>query len=133
MIYTFRSVTPTELGVDYWAHTARRVIPLRECTECGLRRLYLTNVCSRCHGTQWTWTEAAGLGTVYASTIVRVRLSAEFPSSYQVALIDLDEGVRMMANIVVDDEQPLPIGTRVRAVFEELPDGKQLPQFSTLD
>lgn len=54
------------------------------------------------------WVEAAGTGTVYAITVNRGR-----EESYNIALVELDEGVRMMSRI--DGVETVPIGTRVRA------------------
>jgi hypothetical protein len=125
----FRSIVPTELGVEYWERTARSELPLRRCDSCGTARIYLTNVCKKCRSTEWSWIAARGTGTVYASTEIRYRLSAEFPKSYVVALIDLPEGVRMMANVLDATIDDVPIGTPVVLDFEILADGKHLPQF----
>jgi uncharacterized OB-fold protein len=59
------------------------------------------------------WRVSAGRGTVYSTTTVRRR--GEEP--YDVSLIDLDEGFRMMSR--VDTSPPAAIGTRVRVAFEE--------------
>jgi uncharacterized protein len=130
---TFRHVTPTELGVPYWDATERGELPLRRCLDCGQARIYLTDVCPGCHHRESEWVTSAGRGTVFVSTVVRYRLSPEFPETYVLALVDLDEGVRMMANVLptgADAElEIIPIGTRVRLTFERLPSGQQLPQF----
>ena len=67
------------------------------------------------------WVEASGRGTVYAITVNRTR-----EGSYNLALIDLDEGPRMMSR--VEGVETLPIGARVRArIIDE--DGKKLVVF----
>ena len=58
--------------------------------------------------TDLEWVEASGSGTVYAITVNRSRDGA-----YNIALIDLDEGPRMMSR--VEGVETVPIGTRVRA------------------
>lgn len=58
------------------------------------------------------WVPASGLGTLYAITVNRSR-----GGNHNVALVDLDEGVRMMSRI--DGHQSLPIGTRVQARIVE--------------
>jgi uncharacterized OB-fold protein len=125
----FRRIVPTELGVEYWERTAAGELPLRRCTNCGTARIYLTEICRHCGADGWTWQPAAGTGTIYASTQIRYRLSAEFPSTYVLALVDLPEGVRMMADILDAEIEDVPIGTAVELDFETLPDGKKLPQF----
>lgn len=59
------------------------------------------------------WVEASGLATVYATTIVRRR--AEKGGPYNVALVDLDEGVRCMSRIEDVRPEDVRIGQRVRA------------------
>jgi uncharacterized protein len=72
--------------------------------------------------TDLDWVEASGTGTVYAITVNRSR-----EGSYNVALIDLDEGPRLMTR--VEDVETVPIGTRVRArIVEE--DGTPLLVFA---
>jgi uncharacterized protein len=63
------------------------------------------------------WRESAGLGTVYATTVVRRR--GEPP--HNVALIDLDEGFRMMSRVEGTAPEDVRIGMRVRVAFD--PDG----------
>ena len=58
------------------------------------------------------WIEATGLGTVYATTIVRVRPPQ---SDYNVAVIELDDGPRMLSRVEHTDPAEVFIGMRVRA------------------
>ena len=58
--------------------------------------------------TDLEWVEASGGGVVYAITVNRAR-----EGSYNIALVDLDEGPRMMTRI--EGVETVPIGTRVRA------------------
>lgn len=67
------------------------------------------------------WVAASGLATVYAITVNRTR-----EGSYNVALVDLDEGPRMMTRI--DGAETVPIGTRVSARIVEQ-DGAPLVVF----
>ena len=66
------------------------------------------------------WHEVSGLGTVYSCTTVRRR--PEQGGSYNVSLIDLDEGVRMMSRVVDIDATDVKIGMRVRARIAMGPD-----------
>lgn len=60
--------------------------------------------------TDLEWVEAAGTGTVYSTTVNRTR-----QGNYNVALIDLDEGVRMMSRVEGIAPEAVKIGQRVRA------------------
>ncbi|SHH05938.1 hypothetical protein SAMN05443575_3212 [Jatrophihabitans endophyticus] len=126
----FRTVTPTELGVEYWEQTATGVLPLRECRECGRSRQYLTAVCGNCESVEWRWVAASGRGTVYAASLNHYRMTDEFPDEYVVAMVDLEEGVRVMTNLVGPGAADARIGAPVHVVFESLDDGKKVPVFA---
>jgi len=69
--------------------------------------------------TDFEWVQAAGTGTVYAITVNRGR-----SGSTNVALIELDEGVRMMSTL--PDVETAPIGARVIARIEEAEGGNRV-------
>jgi uncharacterized OB-fold protein len=62
--------------------------------------------------------EASGEGTVYATTVTRRR--AEQGGDYNVALVDLAEGPRMMSRVVGVAPEAVSIGMKVRAKIDEL-------------
>ena len=64
------------------------------------------------------WVEASGAGTVYASTVTRRR--AEQGGDYNVALIDLAEGPRMMSRVVGIAPEAVTIGMKVAAKIDDL-------------
>jgi len=68
--------------------------------------------------TDLEWVEAAGTGTVYATTVNR--RSPEKGGTFNVALIDLDEGVRMLSRVVGLAPEAVTIGMKVRARVETL-------------
>ena len=65
-------------------------------------------------GDDLEWVEASGLGTVYAATVVRKRPPEP---SYNVALVDLDEGPRMMCHVEGIAPDAVTIGMRVKAAI----------------
>jgi len=75
------------------------------------------------------WAACSGLGTVYSTTVVRRR--AEQGGDYNVALIDLDEGVRMLGRVDGLAPADVRIGQRVRARIAEL-DGELAVVFDPL-
>jgi uncharacterized OB-fold protein len=81
------------------------------------------------------WTQVSGLGTIYTFT-VNYRAPAPFFKTrlpYVVAIVGLDEGPRLMANILGAAPQDVAIGKRVKVVFEKGSDEITLPQFELLD
>ena len=69
--------------------------------------------------TDLEWVEARGTGTIYAATVNRTR-----SGSWNVVLVDLDEGVRMMSTL--PDVETVTIGARVKARIENTPDGPRV-------
>lgn len=87
-------------------------------------------LCPSCWSDALEWVQAKGTGSVHSFTVIRRASSPAFKERvpYVVALIDLDEGPRMMANILGDDALDVAIGERVTLTFEDRGNGT-LPQF----
>jgi hypothetical protein len=96
---------------------------VQRCESCGKHQLYGRALCKFCGG-DVTWVDASGLGTVFSFTVIRQNYSRPFRDwiPYVVALVDLDEGPRVMTNIVGCDPDDVEIGMRVVARFEEVSD-----------
>jgi uncharacterized OB-fold protein len=80
-----------------------------------------------------TWREASGRGTVHAAVVEHrpERAGAAFAGGqpYCVALVDLEEGVRVMTNVVGCAPDDVHAGMAVALAWEPLSDGRQLPLF----
>ena len=115
----------------YWAAAAEERLVVQCCDECGIYRFYPRPLCPDCASDQATWTEVSGQGSVHTFTIVHRAPNKEFQAitPYVIALIDLDEGPRMMANILGNDAIEVAIGDRVRVIFKERDGGARVPQF----
>jgi uncharacterized OB-fold protein len=125
----FLKPTPSEVGRAYWAYCREGQLAVQRCSECQHLRHYLTRVCPECGSTSYDWLVTSGKGTVYASTVCYFSLGEEFEAPYVVALVDLDEGPRMMTNIVDCDPESVDIGDRVSVVFKVLTDEVTIPLF----
>ena len=88
------------------------------------------------------WVESKGEGTVYTYSTHFIGPSKAYKGDppHIVALVDLDEGVRMMTNLVSDTEgypslapDAVSIGMRVRVVFHDVTDDITLPKFAPVD
>ena len=80
--------------------------------------------------TDLEWVQAGGGGTVYATTVVRQR--PEKGGAYNVALIDLDEGARLMSRVEGTAPEDVRIGMRVSARIAEA-DGEPILLFDPAD
>ena len=114
----------------YWNGARDGKLLLQRCGECRAVRFYPRALCPSCWSTQVDWIEASGRGRVHSFTIIRRPPAPSFAARvpYVVALIDLDEGPRMMANIVGDGALDVGMDEPVTLTFETRGD-VTLPQF----
>jgi uncharacterized OB-fold protein len=123
--------TPDADSAPYWtaAHEGRLVI--QRCITCDARQLYPRDRCLVCRGPV-EWIEASGRGSVYSYTVIRQNYSRPFRDwiPYVVALVDLEEGPRVMTNIVGCEPDAVHIGMAVRAQFEAVSDEAGIALFS---
>jgi uncharacterized OB-fold protein len=119
-------------SAPYWEGARADELLLQQCGDCGTLRFFPRYLCTECGSAHMDWTEASGCGTVHSFTIVHRAAFPEFQAQtpYVVALIDLEEGPRMMTNIVGDDAIDVAIGDAVAVTFEERGgEGAKVPQF----
>lgn len=99
------------------------------CKSCGKPHFYPRSACPHCWSEEYEWRNAKGTGTVHSFTITRANPPTAFADAlpYAIAILDLDEGVRMLTNII-DWADGLAIGDRVSVSFVER-DGTVIPVF----
>jgi uncharacterized protein len=83
---------------------------LQHCKKCSACRFPPALVCAACGSPDLVWQEASGHGMVYSTTTVRER-----EGSYNVSLVDLAEGARMMSRVEEIDPGAIQIGMKVEA------------------
>ena len=119
--------TPTEQPF-YDACAAGKLV-LQRCQSCSHVLFYPRTHCDACHSDQLVWEDASGAGTIASYTVVRRGVSADFEAPYMISLIDLDEGPRMMSQIVGADPEELAVGLSVRVDFAAWSEDITLPLF----
>ena len=117
----------------YWEAAARHQLMLPRCDGCGLVFFPPRDLCPGCWSRELaSWQPMSGRGTIWTFTEVHVAFyddtwAEDVP--YVVAVIELDEGPRLLANIVESDMDRLAIGDRVETTFEDRSEGVTLPMF----
>jgi|TARA_R110000787_G_scaffold86947_8_gene185302 uncharacterized OB-fold protein len=76
---------------------AEQEILLPKCDDCGAFHFFPRVLCPHCHGTAISWQRASGKGRVHTTTVVRRKL--ERGGDYNVCMVELEEGVRMMSRV----------------------------------
>ncbi|MHB8330025.1 MAG: Zn-ribbon domain-containing OB-fold protein [Acidimicrobiales bacterium] len=121
---------PEPEAAAYFAAARDGRLVVQRCDACGAHQLYPRHRCLACRGPV-SWIEATGRGTVYTFTVIRQNYSRPFRDwvPYVVALVDLEEGPRVMTNVVGCDPQDVHIGMAVRAHFEAVSDDAGIALF----
>lgn len=121
----------SDAGKPFWDATREQRLVLQWCTACEAPVFFPRDVCPQCLGTALEWRPASGRGTVYAVTVEHrpqnPALAAMAP--YAVALVELEEGVRLLTNLVGAEAESFAVDDPVQVTWETLPDGRHLPLF----
>jgi uncharacterized OB-fold protein len=125
-----RPPVPTPETAEFWAGTKKGELRLQRCTPCGHVYFPARPFCPACASREVAWFAASGRGTLY-SYVINERPPPGFTAPYSIAVVELDEGPRMMTNIVECPQTPeaLLLDMPVEVVFEQLDDTIALPLF----
>ena len=97
---------------------------IQRCQDCARHIYFPRELCPHCGSVAVSLVAPSGLGTVYSTSVVR-RKPAD-GGDYNVALIDLDEGVRLMSKVEQLAPDAVTIGLRVRARVEQREAGNRV-------
>lgn len=103
----------------------------QQCTSCGELVFFPKLRCTGCLGDTLAWKDSSGIGSIFSFTITREQAPSEFASMtpYVLAIIRLNEGFKMMSNIVECNLDELHCGMDVEVVFEAVTPEISLPKF----
>ena len=124
----------TAVSEPFWEATRSRRLTVQWCLTCDRAIFYPRDVCPGCLGSTLEWRSSVGTGRVYAVTVEHdpPRPSMRDLAPYAVALVDLDDGWRMLTNIVGCEPDDVVVGMPVTVTWEPLSDGRNLPLFTPL-
>ena len=130
-------IVPKEdsLTQPYWEGVRRRKLLVQQCRGCGNLWHPPTPICPHCQAKDYEWHAVSGRGVVYSYTIVHhpAHPAVVDKVPYLVALVTLDEGPRVVSNILNCPIDKVTVGMPVRLTFQEIADGVVLPQFEPTD
>jgi len=107
---------------EFWRRTAEGLLSYQQCEDCDTVVFYPRAHCTACGSANLAWHDASGRGQIYSFSIVRQSYHPFFRSRvpYAVAWIDLEEGPRLLSNVIgVDDPAVLEIGQAVVVDWED--------------
>jgi uncharacterized protein len=120
---------PTPTSRPFWDAARRHELSLQRCARCERYIYYPRERCPNCFSNQLNWQRVSGRGRVHSYTVVRRASSRSFADQpYVLAIVELDEGVRMTTNIVADPKD-VKVGLAVAVCFDDVTPEHTLVKF----
>ena len=122
---------PSPETQPFWDGCKRHELTLPYCTKCAAFFFYPRQFCPKCFSWEIEWRQASGRATLYTYAIQYRPQAPGFQPPYVTAIVQLEEGPRMMTNLVGIDPDPEQIrcDMPLEVVFEDISDEISLPKF----
>lgn len=121
---------PTPETRPFWDGLKEHELRVMHCTVCGHTYLYPRPFCPRCFSDRTEWQRASGRGRLH-TFVINHRPAPNFDAPYVIAVVELEEGPRLMSNLVDVEPDPkqLKIDMPLEVVFDDVTDAITLPKF----
>jgi len=129
--YTKPLPKPTPWSRPFWQGCKEMKLLVQKCEDCQKYIFYPKLFCPFCLSERLNWVESSGKGKIYSFTVVHSYQPTEFEDvvPYVIAVIELEEGVRMMSNIVECKPDDIKCDMEVEVIFEQVTDDFTFPRF----
>ena len=115
----------------FWDSCRLGNLVIQRCEQCSQYQFYPRGICAHCWSNNIKWIKSSGKGTVWTYTITHQNRPPGFAEDvpYVLALVELEEGVRMFTNIVGCNPRDVTIGMPVEVTFVRANDQISIPYF----
>ncbi len=116
---------------EFWEGCKRHELLIQRCEQCNSYRFPPRPICPNCLSMDTTLDKMSGKGEVYTFSVARMPLRPQWEPDipYTIGVIQLDEGVRMVSNIIGCQPEDVKIGMKVEVTFDDVTDNIALPKF----
>lgn len=123
--------TPDADTQPFWDGARAGSLMIQRCDACGRAYFYPRPFCPRCWSDEVRWERASGRATLYTYSIVHQNDLPPWPERvpYVAAVVDLEEGPRMMTNVVDCPFENVQVGMALEVVFREHAEDLAIPVF----
>ena len=123
--------TPDHVTGEFWAAAMQHKLLIQRCLDCGSRHTFPQTYCRGCLSGNMEWVEASGRGRIYSYTVTHRPPSPVFEKDipYTLALVELEEGVRLMSQIIGIEPDDVSVDLPVEVVFDDISPTISLPRF----
>lgn len=118
----------------FWSAAREGSLAMQQCTSCGHIRYPISHVCPECLSEHAEWKKLSGNGRVYSSIVFHQVYNELYRGDvpYNVSLIQLEEGPRMISNVVGIPPSDVKVGDKVSVVFDQVTDEVAIPRFTVV-
>ncbi|MPZ93426.1 MAG: hypothetical protein GEU96_00660 [Propionibacteriales bacterium] len=122
---------PTPESQPFWDACARHELVIQRCRSCGRFWFPPSNHCQHCWSEDFAWEPVSGRGELYTFTVYRRAYAPELAEQlpYVVGVVELEQGPRLITNIVDREPGDVRVGMPVEVVFLDFPAGVTLHAF----
>jgi uncharacterized OB-fold protein len=106
----------------FWEAAKRHELVMPRCRRCNKLFFYPRENCPICLESDIEWQKVSGLGRLHSFTVIHQPANAAFQDDvpYVYAMVQLDEGPRMISNLVECAPQDAQVDMRLQAVFDDI-------------
>ena len=122
----------------FWDAAAEQKLIIQRCKDCNAWVWTPRPSCNECGSEKVEWTQMSGKGEVYSFTVIRqvvgraASKAFEPDIPYVIAWVDLDEGPRLITNIIGCSVEDVKLGMKVTVQFEKASEKLWLPKFKPI-
>lgn len=115
----------------FWEALKAHELRLQTCEDCGTLRFVPKEICAHCGSQAAAWTPVSGRGRVYTYTVIHRGPTPAYQADapYVIAHVELEEGPRVISNLIGCDGADVHIGMPVEVVFDDVSDDWTLYRF----
>ncbi len=121
----------TPLSAPFWSAAAKHELRFQRCSSCGHWIYPISPMCQNCWSEEYEWDRASGLGKISSWIVYHRPFHPGFRDSvpYAVVQVDLEEGMRVISNMMDIEPDEVTYGMRVNVAFEDIVEGVSLIKF----
>jgi uncharacterized OB-fold protein len=119
------------LAHDFYSYCKQHELRFQKCSRCGRWRHVPREMCPDCGCFDYEWAKSSGRGQVFSWATTDQPMLPQFADAvpYAIAIVELEEGVRIATWVVDVPAEELRIGLPVVVVFDDVTSGVTLPKF----
>jgi len=116
---------------EFYEYCKKHELRFQRCTGCGTWRHVPRDMCAKCGSFNWEWAQSSGKGTLFSWTTVMQPMLPQFADRvpYSPVVIEMDEGVRILSELVDVPNEELRLGLPVEVAFDDVTPEVTLPKF----